>query len=204
MRLVVAVEIHRRTNIGTALRCAVAFGADAMIIVGSKQFSTHGAHGAQSHIPILHFFQWLEFQEYAKSYDLCIYGLVGNHNSNLESISIDRCIFNKGSAFIVPNRSNCLSDEQITICDALLHVHFPGGEQLSQLVQTDVKLSICLEKFSGDMKFEKVVVEGEKFRLHRFSHTKLHSKTLSTTKSDLHNCGDVYDSLLSLYDDSTI
>ena len=43
--LFVAVEQLRGANIGTSLRCAVAFGADAFVLVGSSKFSTHGAHG---------------------------------------------------------------------------------------------------------------------------------------------------------------
>ena len=51
--LFVAVEQLRGGNIGTILRCAVAFGADAFVIVGSNKFSTHGAHGECLHIHVL-------------------------------------------------------------------------------------------------------------------------------------------------------
>jgi hypothetical protein len=44
-RLLVAVEQRRGANVGTALRCAVAFRADAFVLVGSNKYSTHGAHG---------------------------------------------------------------------------------------------------------------------------------------------------------------
>lgn len=42
----VAIETSKRSNIGTLLRCAVAFGSEAIIIIGDTDYGTHGAHGA--------------------------------------------------------------------------------------------------------------------------------------------------------------
>ena len=57
------VEIKPKQNIGTILRCAVAFGIDRFIIIGSPKFGTHGAHGAQKFMTIMHFFYWVSYYE---------------------------------------------------------------------------------------------------------------------------------------------
>ena len=46
--LYVCLETRRSQNIGTLVRCAAAFGATALIIVGSDRVGSHGAHGAQA------------------------------------------------------------------------------------------------------------------------------------------------------------
>ncbi len=48
--LFVAQEQRRGANIGTSLRCAVAFRVDAFVLIGSGKFSTHGAHGDYSYL----------------------------------------------------------------------------------------------------------------------------------------------------------
>lgn len=58
-RSFLVIEIKPKQNIGTILRCAVAFGIDALVVIGSHKFGTHGAHGAQKFIPVLHFYYWV-------------------------------------------------------------------------------------------------------------------------------------------------
>jgi len=66
-KFVVAVETHRHKSIGPILRCAAAFGVTELYIVGSNQYSTHGAHGAQNHLQVWHFFYWNECLDFIKS-----------------------------------------------------------------------------------------------------------------------------------------
>ena len=40
--IIIAVEVNRGQNIGTIVRCAVAFGLKAIIVVGSNKYGTHG------------------------------------------------------------------------------------------------------------------------------------------------------------------
>lgn len=54
------LETKPKQNIGTVLRCAVAFGVNTIVIIGSPKFGTHAAHGAQKFIPVLHFYYWVK------------------------------------------------------------------------------------------------------------------------------------------------
>jgi tRNA C32,U32 (ribose-2'-O)-methylase TrmJ len=46
----VALTVLQANNIGTTIRCAVAFGASRMLLVGQRRYSAHGAHGSDRHI----------------------------------------------------------------------------------------------------------------------------------------------------------
>jgi hypothetical protein len=164
MPLIVAVETNRRTNIGTILRCAVAFGADAMVIIGSKKYSTHGAHGAQSHVTILHFYDWFSFRDYAKLNGFTIYG-VSSKRIPKETVCVEDMHFHSSIAFIACNKTDTFTNDQMQVCDGLLHVPFPTPEDLSINVHNDLKLSICLERFAVQMNAIPVERRGEKFVL---------------------------------------
>jgi coenzyme F420-reducing hydrogenase delta subunit len=53
------IETKCKQNIGTVVRCAVAFGIDTLVVIGSHKFGTHGAHGSQKFIRVMHFFYWV-------------------------------------------------------------------------------------------------------------------------------------------------
>lgn len=46
----IALTVLQANNIGTTIRCAVAFGASRMLLVGQRRYSAHGAHGSDRHI----------------------------------------------------------------------------------------------------------------------------------------------------------
>ena len=73
--LFLAVEVKNHQNIGTHLRSAVAFGANAIIVIGSTKFGSHGAHGAQKHVPIIHFYTWDECKIFAELTECLFYGI---------------------------------------------------------------------------------------------------------------------------------
>lgn len=50
---IVALEISRFQCIGPLIRCAVAFGAKMIIIIGSNKYTTFGCHGSNKHIGIV-------------------------------------------------------------------------------------------------------------------------------------------------------
>lgn len=79
--LFVAVEQSRGANIGTSLRCAVAFGADAFVIVGSSKFATHGAHGKVGEMNKTRFWQGVGvlILKYIRHYSLAIFIQALNH-----------------------------------------------------------------------------------------------------------------------------
>jgi hypothetical protein len=75
MSWILAVETTRHKNVGTLLRCASAFGARCVVIVGSPQYSTHGAHGAQTHVEVVHFYYWRECLDFCGQMGCTVYGI---------------------------------------------------------------------------------------------------------------------------------
>lgn len=191
--LLVAVEQRRGGCVGTALRSAVAFGAAAVVLVGARQHSTHGAHGAQKHIPILHFFHWDDFREFVKSVnsdcELCclhtVSGSAGSHSQGKWNESMDVLehhlqtksnqidmnwvddyeFCHSGVVIILPHKKTGLfSREQYEVAETHLQVRFPCLEKISDMVHPDVKLTICLQQFAVQhMKMEQKKIDEEKF-----------------------------------------
>jgi tRNA G18 (ribose-2'-O)-methylase SpoU len=175
--LILAVATHRGKNIGPVLRCAVGFGCSMIIIVGSPQYGTFGAHGAQKHIRVIHFYYWKEFYEYIKQKNNClIFGLshtsssISTLSTNIELLSkpnipIHETNFNNNdSVFMMGESNNLLTEEQLILCDNILHVPFPNSN-LEKLVNYDSKVAICMHHFSTQAKFEERSVIGEKFHV---------------------------------------
>jgi SpoU rRNA Methylase family len=52
---VIVFNIGKKHNVGTIARCCTAFGAASVCLVGSRQFNTFGAHGADAHVTFQHF-----------------------------------------------------------------------------------------------------------------------------------------------------
>lgn len=157
-----------RTNIGTTLRCAVGFNCEAILIVGDKNYGTHGAHGSQTRIKIIHFYNWFEFKQYAIENNCLVYGIVDMSYSQSSYSFITDIEFpnDKKVIFLIGNKSNSnLSQEQIDICDQFVAVSFSGGIQFAQHVHRDVKLSICLHQYTASRQLEAGRFIGEKFVL---------------------------------------
>lgn len=148
-RLFVAIESGRNRCLGTLLRCASAFGAAAVLVVGSPHYSTHGAHGAQKYIQVLHFFSWPECVEFLRSQNCSLFGLCPSLSSwsdvtpstSVHSVEADRSI-----ALLLGPKNN-LTSEIISIADCIIHVPVPNIE-LEEFVHYDAKVSICLQHFA--------------------------------------------------------
>ena len=164
----VAIEtsLDRKTNIGPTLRCAVGLGCTAVIVVGNISYGTHGAHGSQRHIQVIHFYTWDEVREYALSRSCALYGVVSPlqaTESTISAISVDEITFSANAVFMIGNRQSVLSATQIRVADSLIYVNFPGGSRLGSLVTADLQLSICLHQFAVSNGYEQVIIEEEKY-----------------------------------------
>lgn len=165
--LYVVIETPTRSkNIGPALRCAVAFGATSICIYGHTTFSTHGAHGAQKHIPVIHFYYLNDCVDFLKSRRCKIYGIASKSTTAAASLPVECFEFSKdgGAAFLLASGrdTDCsLSPEQIGFSDAVLHCTVPVV-QLETLLHYNAKLSICLQAFAIHAGFPAVQFSGEK------------------------------------------
>lgn len=48
-------NVAKRHNVGNVARCASAFGAASVIMIGARQFNTFGAQGSDNHVDFEHF-----------------------------------------------------------------------------------------------------------------------------------------------------
>jgi len=161
---VVAIETYRRRNIGTILRCCVAFGCKAIFVIGSDKYSTHGAHGAQKYIKVIHFFYWEQFKQYATSLGLEIIGILDSDSVSISSPVEKGEHFNSSVAFIVGGKEG-LNDIQKSVCSKFIHPSFPDSlsVQLLGMLTYEAKISICLHQFAVTCHYVAGHIAGEKF-----------------------------------------
>ena len=195
--LLVCVETHRKTNVGTIMRCAVAFGASLLVVVGSRTYSTHGAHEAKKFIQVIHFYYWHECVAFVKERGCIVYSISPYHlspsdtSSNKEelndgskrsSIAIQAIEFNSFSAAFIIGERQGLTDEQQEICDTIVHVSFPRQE-LEEYIPYDNKIATVFQRFTSKTTgFAERGREGEKYSLKPIPLEKSVRKAVSMSK----------------------
>ena len=165
IEMYIVIETVRNQNIGTTLRCAVAFGATALIIVGSDKISTHGAHGSQHHLQILHFFYLEECKAFLRSKNCLIHAIVPSSETTsfAKVVDVRSVPYSAACAFVLASKSG-LSIDQARICDSFVSVVFPKKE-FSREVIYDVTVSIVLQHFTALMQYREHNFAGQKFIL---------------------------------------
>ena len=209
----VCVETRRKKNIGTLMRCAVAFGASNIIIVGSPKYSTHGSHEAKKFIRVQHFYYWKDCINFLRISNCLVYGLssfqilplTSDQNNDAQySQPIDGFHFTmtNNAGFII-GETDGLTVEQRSLCDYLLHVRFPK-QCLESYVQYDCKISISLHCYALQAGYNNVDRNGEKYLLTIDDTYSLDGKKASTEKMII-NCHDLLcdgdESIPNLFDE---
>jgi hypothetical protein len=214
--LIVCVETHRNKSIGTLMRCAVAFGASIVVIVGSPKFSTHGAYEAKKFIKVIHFFYWKDCIDFVKSRGFTVYGIsprrLGldsdcetpsdkSRSGTLSSVAADDLIFGRNFAAFIVGEKEGLTVEQISLCDTVLHIGFPH-QDMEEYVHYDSKIAICFDHHASSSGFSQRSRQGEKYTLQEMSG---HSDGLKACRLDPRPPHvDSEDGLLTLFgDDNT-
>ncbi len=204
MEFILAVETYKNKCIGPLIRCSTAFGATIVAIVGSPKYSTHGAHGAQNHMQVIHFYYWKDLIEYVKergcqTCSISPKSIEQTTSSRLDddssvttisttkSHSVDDFQFIQSTCFIVGEREE-LTTEQINICDHILHVEIPNMNY-QHLVHYDTKISLCFQQFAIQSNFKISEYNGEKHVLGALEQTKVRlikyaKQNLKTTAAD--------------------
>jgi len=178
---VVAVETseNKSRNVGTIIRCAAALGAEFILIVGRRKINTHGSHGAQTRIRVVHCFYWHEAQEYLRSVCLAervyLYGIARRPNELSCPVTTFGDGFDRSSStqttvtvFVVGNSDGALSCEVGPLLDATLHVDLLHAEFEGRF-HPDAVLTICLHHFVNRSRIflgkSAPSIIGEKFSL---------------------------------------
>ena len=146
------------------MRCAVAFGATSVILVGSASVSTHGAHEAKKHVRMVHFYYWHECIAYVKGKGCTVVG-ISPYELPGTSCAVHRVGFGAFSvAFVVGERQG-LSEEQVRVSDVVAHVAFPRQE-LEDYIPFDNKIAVALQNFaSKTVGFAEHRRDGEKYSI---------------------------------------
>lgn len=213
--LVLCVETHRNKSIGTLMRCAVAFGASLIVIVGSPKFSTHGAYEAKKFIRVIHFFYWKDCVAFVKNRGFSVYGIspralgIRAHADSVNaeevgaslvsSVAVEDMVFDKTFVAFIVGEKEGLTAEQESLCDTVLHVGFPQPE-LEEFVHYDSKIAICFSHHASSAGFSQRSRQGEKFTLREQNSS--HSDGLKACRVDEKPCAvDSEDGLLTLFGD---
>lgn len=165
--LILAIETHRGRGIGTFLRCGAAFGASAIIIVGSPKFGTHGAMGAQKYTQIMHYYTWGECLDYVREKGCDVVGISPHLVTSKVATKVSKCVdslsFKSSVCFVIAEKDG-LTQDMINFCDEVFHVSVPSMETL---IKYDAKVAICLQKYCTDMGSSKLQCsfEEEKYFL---------------------------------------
>jgi hypothetical protein len=177
INLIVCIETHRNKSIGTLMRCAVAFGASMIVIVGSPKFSTHGAYEAKKFIRVMHFFYWKDCTDFVKKRGCIVYGIsprrlvIGVQNNQEiasdsagSSYPIEEVSFCENFAAFIVGEKEGLTSEQISISDKVLHVSFPH-QNLEEFVHYDSKIATCFHHYASSAGLSQRSRQGEKYTL---------------------------------------
>lgn len=189
--LIVAVETQRRSNIGTIIRTASAFGASLVVVVGSSQFSTHGAHGAQGHMPVYHFFYWEECIQFLHQRGVkSVFGIspsvitqAASRPRVSTSIEGYKHRFTGSACFIVSRMDRStrgLTDEEMGICTEVFHVALPAGNE-EDIIPNISKIAISLRAYAKSVDLSPSLYAAEKFALGERDHRK--TKVIRSTVS---------------------
>lgn len=173
--LFLMAEVRPHQNLGTMLRLCAGFGANGMIIIGSNKYGAHGAHGAQKHVPVIHFYDWKEAVEFTQALRCTLYG-INNNEMNPKTSIITPCLvaqeveYSNRSVFVL-NNTGYLSADEIRICAHVITLDVPcckinNGVVGIGSIKYEAVVGICLNYYSC---FKQHMPErefkGEKFKI---------------------------------------
>jgi hypothetical protein len=180
-KLFVAVEARRNQSIGTLIRCASAFGATSIIIVGSDKFSTHGSHQSHKKIQLVHSYIWEDCISYLKNIDSTIqfvacspskindvpisissYSSHSQQSRLVSSVSTDDISYSSSVCFIVADSKLGLREEILQFCEAIVWIRLPNQSK-EHLLHFDTKLSLIFQSYAMNMHFPSTGYGGTKF-----------------------------------------
>ena len=175
MELILGIDTSKSSQIGTKVRCAVAFGCSMVCIIGNRKYSTNGSHGAQKFIKIRHFYYLHDFIDFVKGRGCKVYGISSlsfdpssykpSNEYEERLVNIEHCIFNESIAFIIGNKHNMIDDAHLF--DKNLYIPYHHNNVIHD-INYDAKLSICMHIFTKSVGgyIERTRKEGvEKFQL---------------------------------------
>ena len=173
--LFLMVENLSTRNIGPLIRTASALGCTELLIVGSKKFSTHGAHASKRRLRVAHFWHWPEAMCYVQSLrqNCRVYGLhhlpfdstdFGEESSS-SSIALNIYAFppiqqDTIVCFVLGQERQSLQAAVRAIVDIGLHLDL-GQTEFQMVMKYETVLGIVLNRFVTSMNAQWIATHGE-------------------------------------------
>ncbi|GJP54917.1 hypothetical protein CLOM_g13931 [Closterium sp. NIES-68] len=154
---VIVHNVAKRHNIGMLLRSATAFNVHQILVVGRRDFSAFGSHGAADHVSLKHFNSLTDAKTYLQERDCSICGVEIVDNAR----PIQSHPFSGNTAFLLGNEGTGLSPTELAVCDSFVYIpqHGPGTASLNVIVAA----SIVLHHFAVWARYPVREREGAKF-----------------------------------------
>ena len=152
-------NIAKKHNVGTIARCATAFGAREVVLIGSKQYNAFGSQGADAHVTFSHYDSLVEARERLRR-DKGVTKIVGVEITD-GAVPIETHPFDGPTAFICGNEGDGMSDAQKAICDGFVYIkqHGPGTASLNVAVSA----SLVMHHFAQWAGYQERARVGEKY-----------------------------------------
>ncbi|CAN6353708.1 unnamed protein product, partial [Urochloa humidicola] len=156
--VVVVHNVAKRHNVGTLARSATAFGVAEVVVVGRRDVSAFGSHGATSHLRFRHFTSLALARAYLKDERGCdICGVEITEDAQ----PVTAHPFRRSTAFLFGNEGTGLSQKECEICDFFVYIPQYGCGTAS--LNVTVAASIVLHHFAAWAGFPERGREGNKF-----------------------------------------
>ncbi|NP_001151868.1 uncharacterized protein LOC100285504 [Zea mays] len=156
--VVVVHNVAKRHNVGTLARSATAFGVAEVVVVGRRDVSAFGSHGATSHLRFRHFVSLALARAYLKDERGC--DICGVEITD-DAQPVTAHPFRRSTAFLFGNEGTGLSQKECEICDFFVYIPQYGGGTAS--LNVTVAASIVLHHFGVWAGFTERGREGNKF-----------------------------------------
>lgn len=144
----VCVEIRKNLNIGSLIRCCVAFGCTGIILIGSTEYYSFGSHGSQQHLCYYHFYNWHDFLVYVQTRNIG-YHVIPNSKlgseRTVDSIKIENVTFTVADImmFVVEDTYAIPPEVQVN-CTSAIAVIAPNAVMNDKIDYT-AKVAVVLQ-----------------------------------------------------------
>ncbi len=130
-------NISKKSNLGSIIRTANAFGVTEALIVGRRSYQEYGAFGTSAHTKKRHFYTLDDACNFLQQRNCSICGV----EIVTGAVPIQSHPFSGSTAFMLGNEGTGLSEKQLEVCRQFVYIpQFGSGASLNVNVATAIVL----------------------------------------------------------------
>eukprot|EP00744_Colponema_vietnamica_P015830 GILI01022197.1.p1 GENE.GILI01022197.1~~GILI01022197.1.p1 ORF type:complete len:232 (+),score=30.27 GILI01022197.1:37-696(+) len=155
-------DVAKRSNWGSLIRSAVAFGVRTILLVGGRQdkIKTFGSHGTVNHVTFKWFPSLEALKEWLKARNISLCGVEICEQAK----PVTDHPFTGPTAFLPGNEGYGLTDKQMELCDQFVYI--PQYSDGTASLNVTVATSIIMHHFAVWGKYSEYERSGYKFVVH--------------------------------------